>query len=123
MKLITDPTTKLRKSQPELTDVMIINSLAARFGIYTTRDTLLIDQFHKNNKTSQFAMAAFVSHKGELHELAVDSTRIPLAVLVRKTEVGLGYRTEKVYFYQHGVTGFTYDEDGEHTSEVWMTTI
>lgn len=113
MRVTYDPTGKVGKAQPELTNEDIAAMIAPRRALYeaTHANVMLIDTYHAESPVANQALAGFIDHTGAFHEYDSPITKLPLAVLVRGPE--------KVYFYQHGVTGFVYDEDGEHTSEIW----
>ena len=106
-----DPTGRVRNSQPELTNEEIDALIKpTSTHLITKHPVMFIDQYLSRSAKPK-EIAGFINHEGELHEYDSPITRLPLAV------ISLG--PEKVYFYQHGLVGFTHNQDGEHNSEIW----
>ena len=115
MKIVYDPTGKVRKALPNLSDEDIKASVGGLTDYFKDSSETFTEQFHNQVLIVKppREVVGVVKHTGEMYLYASDIIRLPLCKI--KSDDGV----QTVYLYQHGYVSFTWNEQGEHTSEIW----
>ena len=98
MTLVFDPTSKLKVSQPHLTEEQMRELVNTQISVFDLEDSLpLIAQLAYTIRDIKH-VDGFISVNGELKSRTLANTRIPVALIQRDNE--------SVYLYQHGIIAF-----------------